>query len=506
MHSMNCLSASRAAGIAGAALMLSACGFLGDSSSTKSHEPLGSLATPVPRASCGPGSQPEPGLQGQVPLADRDSGRSRLGYWCNLELVGQWKGDGAAWQFAWYDDCAYYSTAYFPDREPDQEHVGVVVIDGSKPTRPVPSAYLDTAAMLDPWESLKVNEKRLMLGGVNGIDGGGGPEIDLYDISGDCRQPQLVTSMTPQGDTGSTGHAGDFAPDGLTYYSANRAIGIEDPEAPYIAGTITGGLTHDLSIREDGNRAYLASIGNGGYPPHNGLVIVDTSQIQARAPEPQTPIVGALVWEDGGLAQNADPIFIGGKPYVLFTDENGPYTLASLVANGTADRRAACAQQVPPFAMGRLIDISNERLPVLASRLMLEIHDPANCDATLADVEGTGIFQYDAHYCTADDPADTTAVACGHFQSGIRVFDVRDPTAPKEIAYFNPPAQEGRNGTITGSHHDQRENGTTKLTADWCSANVRFRRTATGGELWTSCQDNGFLLLRFTNGAWPFRK
>jgi hypothetical protein len=45
---------------------------------------------PVPRANCGPGSRPETGLQGQVPLADRQSGRSSQGYWCNLELVGRY--------------------------------------------------------------------------------------------------------------------------------------------------------------------------------------------------------------------------------------------------------------------------------------------------------------------------------------------------------------------------------------------------------------------------------
>ena len=40
------------------------------------------------------------------------------------------------------------------------------------------------------------------------------------------------------------------------------------------------------------------------------------------------------------------------------------------------------------------------------------------------------------------------------------------------------------------------------LTADWCSAQVRL--IPERGELWTTCQDNGFMVLRFTNGVWPF--
>src|SRR4051794_8465899 len=69
---------------------------------------------PVPKANCGPGSNPETGkLQGEVTIADRDSGRSSQGYTCNMEQVGLYGPkdgfEGAEWQLARYKDCAYYS-------------------------------------------------------------------------------------------------------------------------------------------------------------------------------------------------------------------------------------------------------------------------------------------------------------------------------------------------------------------------------------------------------------
>ncbi|HZI36737.1 MAG TPA: hypothetical protein VFF24_00420 [Acidimicrobiia bacterium] len=34
---------------------------------------------------------------------------------------------------------------------------------------------------------------------------------------------------------------------------------------------------------------------------------------------------------------------------------------------------------------------------------------------------------------------DPGIVACSFIASGLRVFDIRDPQHPREIAYFNPP-------------------------------------------------------------------
>src|ERR1051325_2947816 len=51
---------------------------------------------PVPKAVCGPGDNPETGLQGQVPAAMRAAGFQ--GFSCNLELLAQVRGEGANWQ------------------------------------------------------------------------------------------------------------------------------------------------------------------------------------------------------------------------------------------------------------------------------------------------------------------------------------------------------------------------------------------------------------------------
>src|ERR1700731_4519557 len=165
----------------------------------------------VPKATCGPNDHPETALQGQVPAAVRAAGFH--GFNCNLELISQSKIDGANWQTAEFreangngadqgrgdgdregrgggdrdgrgdadrDDfvCAYHGSASpalsLPGRNPAT--YGVPVIDVTNPSNPITTGFLQTTSMLDPWESLKVNERRQLLGADNGQNGGGGPE------------------------------------------------------------------------------------------------------------------------------------------------------------------------------------------------------------------------------------------------------------------------------------------------------------------------------------------
>src|SRR3989441_2002733 len=133
----------------------------------------GPVPLTVPKATCGPNDHPETGLQGQVPAPLRAAGFK--GFNCNLELIGQSKGDGANWQSAEYSTgnskvCAYHGTSF---STVNRTHIGVPVIDITNPSAPPPTGYLTTISMQDPWESLKVNERRKLLAADNGHNGGG---------------------------------------------------------------------------------------------------------------------------------------------------------------------------------------------------------------------------------------------------------------------------------------------------------------------------------------------
>src|ERR1700732_4556063 len=124
--------------------------------------------TIVPRAVCGPGDHPESGLQGQVPAALRASGYT--GFSCNLELIGQARGDGANWQTAEFVEtrangniCGYHGTASPTASLPGRTLLGSRVLDLTNAGAPQIMGALTTVPMLDPWESIKVNQARQLL-------------------------------------------------------------------------------------------------------------------------------------------------------------------------------------------------------------------------------------------------------------------------------------------------------------------------------------------------------
>jgi hypothetical protein len=145
--------------------------------------------------------------------------------------------------------------------------------------------------------------------------------------------------------------------------------------------------------------------------------------------------------------------------------------------------------------MARIVDISDERRPTIVSRLQLEMNLPENCERVLPDLTGLTGFTYGSHYCSVDDPRDATLLACAYLESGIRVFDIRSPSRPREVAYFVPPAVDV---PVPASVNN---NAAARGRLDHCSARARF--DARSKTMMTTCQDNGFLVLKFANAAWP---
>jgi hypothetical protein len=481
----------------------------------------------VPRASCGPGSTPETGLQGQVPALLRSSGFK--GFSCNLQLLSQYAGQGAEWVGSWAGHCFYMSTA----SGPNQTNKGVAVIDVSDSTNIKYVKSLSSPAFLNTWESLKWNPKRNLLAGTGRTT----PFFDVYDVSKDCTNPTLEASI----DLGPLGwgHEGNWAPDGMTYYadplrsccgglSASGLAADPDPHLGFIAIDVskpnnpkvitTWDLPldppthlHGLEISPDGTRGYLMVLSATPNNSENGLMIVDLSQIQARKPNPQVKVLSYLPWRDNNLTQMAQWFRSGGRTYLLATDELGsgscanPQDPSKLVTGlGPCQYKFGWPQACdgyPPFAYGRIIDITDERVPTIVSKLRLEVQDPKNCPQMINDrPQGSGTFGYDSHYCTVDNPENPAAAACGYFESGVRVFDIRDPNHPKEIAYYNPPSNPSNSGLAQAGSYDA------DPPVDWAASGSRFYHAPNGSwELWIQTQENGAQILRFTNGVYPLK-
>ena len=431
---------------------------------------------PVPRANCGPGSNPETGVQGRASIEDIESGRAAQGYTCNMVEVSHY-GQHAGYKVHRYVDadgheCAYFdSTLLFPkDVIPQGADLsGVYVLDMSDPAHPVKTDNLLTPAMQSPHESLYLHAGRGLL-----MADMGGPAfnlgfVDIYDVSRDCRHPVLLHSSP----LGILGHESGLSPDGMTFWVTSTGgrtivpLDISDPRVPkplWIGRDWSG---HGLRVSEDGNRLYIADV-------NDGLYILDVSEIQARKPNPQVREISFLTWPEITIPQVAIPVSIDGHPYVVEVDEfSNNFSDLSKESVGAA----------------RIIDIADETKPRVISNIRLEVNQPeAQAGPQRSDPGAdSSLAGYAAHYCNVPRYSDPGIVACSFILSGLRVFDIRDPYHPREIAYFNKPV----NPTMPGD-----------LPSSYAMSAPTF--VPERGEIWYVDGNSGFYALRATNGVWPF--
>jgi hypothetical protein len=249
------------------------------------------------------------------------------------------------------------------------------------------------------------------------------------------------------------------------------AIDATDPKAPHVVSQVQV-TSHGMSVSDDGNRAYIAD------PTGQNMLILDTSDIQARKPGAQAREISRITWDKASIPQNAIPFTEGGHPYVLEFDE---YTAGSL-HNGSGDDIGA----------GRIIDIADEKAPKIVANLRLQINQPADHKKYGGDpgadgqVNG-GVQGYAAHYCNIPTRVDPTLVACSFIASGLRLFDISKITAPREVGYFVAPTK----GKFENSNSP----------SDYAMSMPTF--ASARNEIWWTDGTSGFYVLRIATAAVP---
>jgi hypothetical protein len=345
---------------------------------------------------------------------------------------------------------------------------GVVVLDMTDPAHPVQTDVLTTLPMLAPHESLNLNVRR----GLLAADMGNGLTLpgltSVFDVGQDCRHPVLDATVQPA----RFGHESGFSPDGRTFWVGGgeglAAVDVSDPHHPR---TVWQGnlFAHGLNVSDDGTRVYDAD------PINGNLAILDVSEVQARKPNPAVREISRLTWNSVAVPQNTAPMTIGGRRLLLEFDEFG-FRFSTIS---------------PPDTVGgaRIIDISDESHPQVVSNLRLEVNQPAAHEAADRDPSPLPFseFTYAAHYCAIPREIDPEIVACSFINSGLRVFDIRDPAHPREAAYFIAPPKTGLSADGTGG--------------DFALSQPAFDPATR--QVWYTDGASGFYALRLTPAVWP---
>ncbi len=445
----------------------------------------------TPKATCGTGSLPETSWQGRVPKADYDSGRVAKGYFCNTRQVGH-QGASGGFKVHRFTDangrtCAFYDSSLIVGRDLlsntlNGAGLGVTVLDMTNPAAPVKTANLITPAMLSPHETLVLNQKRGLLVGVLGTAATLPGVMDVYDVRTDCRHPRLL-STSPMG---ILGHESGFAPDGLTFWSAGvagtlAAVDLANPRAPRLVKLQTGVVYHGVRLSPDGRTMYVANIGKPSAAglTGGGLRILDVSQVQDRAPNPQIKVLSDLTWRERSIPQVAEPFTKDGRRYVLEVDEFIDLFSA----------QALTSLKTSPVGAARIIDVTDPVHPVVISNLRLEAHQPWRRDAEWSDPGASFPAQgYAGHYCSLPLTDAPKLVGCSMILSGLRLFDISDLRHPKEAAYFNRPLPATKGAVFLPP-----------AIGSWAMSAPAY--DVARGQVWYSDANSGFYVVQLTNGV-----
>lgn len=405
-------------------------------------------------ALCGPTDNREPGIQGDVPAG------STPNYNCGLTLVGQLPVIGAV-QGA--GKCAYVRSGnqvYVVDvSNPAQPTAikSVPVASGSETMRAVVnnrravlvsgSSVYDISDCLNPvlageiqWPPLNLqfipsrvlpHDIRINRSGTRVYASFGLWEADISNLQDPstwtvtdhrcelaAQQPGPWTEMHRQPLKVGRSMCADAAlpaPFGADYTLA---------ASPFQASLMWPSLSHAPDTNGNDTRVYLGDQAGGSsalWAPTAKVRIVDVTQTPPK-------IVGEVDGPGHGLDWFRTT---SGREYVLASNEAGSAGVPGQAAGGDT-----CQPYPRPFSLGWgfevLVNEVTRDKGKRTSMLTLAINDPKFCDVRMASGHDPWVS-----YHMVDNPLNATFAAVSFGTAGLRLFDIRNPDRPAEVAYFN---------------------------------------------------------------------
>ena len=473
---------------------------------------------------CGRDDLPEGAISGDVPKADQVSGRAQRGYNCGLALLGHTqlttdihgvtRAAGNA-NMAWASHCAYIAGSAGVSPAPQSvpkppPNAGVAIVSVTPAGKPTFIGTLRSPGALATAETINAvttpKGRSILVVGQYGNDVISKPKpMDVYDISS-CEHPKHIPNpQFPNDPTKATyywpgnihnltlTHDGRYVfatiplqaadisglflkhPQPVRYVGNIEKViaglpvspaGIADLSkqlAPVTALSHPENSSHEAWPSADDNTLYVG----GQTPEFETFTILDIKSWLAGTGKPR------IISQISSRGHSVRLATIHGVPYVLHSDES---------VFGAA--YGCVPQDLAPFAgpaQPWLTDISDPAHPKTVVQFGLGINQPKSCAEQLQAKENDSV-----HYHDVDDPNDTTFVMASMWNAGLRVFDVRNPNHPTEVAYFNPG--------------DVDPTSAVKLDQAW--GHVRYLPKL--GQIWFETEWGGFYVVRIEGQVWHY--
>jgi LVIVD repeat len=457
-----------ALGLAGG--VLAACLFFGTLGSARAANPH-----PIAGASpalCGSGDTREPGIQGDVPAGATGN------FNCGVKLVGQLPRSG---NVQGYGTCVYVRPRAQPGPQPGdppgrvgQQGGQVLIIDVRNPAHPVEVGSVPVKSGSETMRVVVAKDRAILVSGSS-----------VYDIK-DCLHPVLKgeirwpplsmvgipSRMLPhdlrvnhtatkvfaafglfEADISNLEDAGTWkvidhrcelseqvpGPWQDVHRRANAAnlslCSDAVVAAPMGAGFVVGAsplqasllwptLSHSPDFNADDTRLYIGDQAGG------------TSAIWAGGPKVRivdiTQHMPKIIGEVDGPGHGLDWFRVRGRDYLAHSNEGGTTKSPILPTPGDT-----CKPYPRPTGLGWGFEVlvSEVTDPAKAhnvSMLHIAINDAEFCEARKASGHDPVIA-----YHLVDNALDPHFVMVNFGSAGLRIFDIRDPMNPSEVAYFN---------------------------------------------------------------------